>query len=173
MKRFIAQRYSQPAVVVSVSLIVFLLSRPGTLGYDLTNLNNFPDPDTDAMNQDYFSSLPYDVLRQVCASASSDPNFRAPLDGLSRSTKHLRDISLPDVFRNVLIRGRWDFASSRLKAMEECHAILSCVKYLDPVSNVFTNGLLTRLQGLKIRYLRRERSNTSTKIYAIRAGQST
>lgn len=81
------------------------------------------------MNQDYLSLLPYDVLHQVCTSASSDPNLRVPLDGLSRSSKHLRDVSLPEVFRHVVIRGDWDLASSRLEAMEKCPAILPCLKY--------------------------------------------
>lgn len=80
------------------------------------------------MDQDYLSLLPYDVLSQVCASASSDPNIRAPLDGLSKSNKHLRDVSLPEVFSHIVIRGHWDFASSRLKAMEECHAFLPFIR---------------------------------------------
>ena len=89
------------AVFVAVCLIACLLSNFVTLGLKLGGMQNCPD-------------LTYDQFP-----------LRRPLDGLSRNNKHLRDISLPELFRNIVIRDRWEFASSRLKAMEEFQAILS------------------------------------------------
>ena len=117
------------AVFIAVSLIALLLSNPDTLPSLSGKMQTLPDPTFRSTDGDYLSSLPYDVLRQVCASTSSDPNLRVPLDGLSRSNKKLRDVSLPDLFHTVVIRGPWDSANSRLQAMEECHPLFSLVKY--------------------------------------------
>lgn len=128
------------AVIIAVCLIAFFLSNPVILQLSYGRMQNLSDPTSDAMDLDYLSSIPYEILRQVCASASSDPNLRVPLDGLSRSNKRLRDVSLPQLFRNVVIRGRWEFASSRLDAMVECHPMLQFVKYPIFVSLLATTG---------------------------------
>lgn len=80
------------------------------------------------MNRDFLSLLPYDILNQVCASLLSDHKSYIALDGVSRSNKHLRDVCLPKLFNRVVINGSWDFASSRIEAMEGCDAILPLVK---------------------------------------------
>lgn len=116
------------AIFVPVCIIAFWLSDRVTLRLNFGNTQSLPNPTSDLMDQDHLSLLPYDILRQVCASASSNPNSPVPLDGLSKSNKHLRDVSLPELFRNVVIRGRWEFARSRLGALEECHDILPHVK---------------------------------------------
>lgn len=108
--------------------MTLLLSISRTLLLDTAKNQCFPNSTLGAMNQDFLSLLPYDILRQVCLSVSSDHDSAVPLDGVSRSNKHLRDICLPEMFRNVTVRGRWELASSRLEALEGCHAVLSLVK---------------------------------------------
>ena len=117
------------------------------------------------MDQDHLSLLPYDVLRQVCASASS------ALDGLSRSNKHLRNVSLPELFRRVVIEGSWEKACSRLEAMEERHDILTYVKCPTLGTLMYDRGLLTRLQDLRIQHLRRARIIPPNTVHALKAGQ--
>lgn len=136
------------AVFIAVSLIALLLSNPDILLSLSGKMQTLPDPTFRTTDGDYLSLLPYDVLRQVCASTSSDPNLQVPLDGLSRSNKQLRDVSLPDLFHTVVIRGPWDSAYSRLQAMEECHPLFSLVKYPGLMTLLCNNRLLTRLQGL-------------------------
>lgn len=89
----------------------------------------------------WITSLRYLMRYYVrCAHLRRAAPIRVPLDGLSRSNKRLRDVSLPQLFRNVVIRGRWEFASNRLDAMVECHPMLQFVKYSIFVSLLATTG---------------------------------
>lgn len=80
------------------------------------------------------SNLPYDILRHICAVTSERSEdaqrttVKHPLDGLSRTNKHLREVSVPQLFHTVTIRCDWEKAETSLEALRHSLTLTPYVK---------------------------------------------
>ncbi|MCJ1287637.1 hypothetical protein MMC26_006989 [Xylographa opegraphella] len=70
-------------------------------------------------------SLNHDVLHQICLWVGEKPHhpkngtnlITNPLDGLSRTSRRLRDVSMAVLLRKITINGDWTLAVTRLEEM--------------------------------------------------------
>jgi len=126
----------------SFGVIIALLSLAST--FDLFDTNSFPWNliRTGAMENrgpPTLDTLHVNVLREICqmvdeARAPSDfvnPEFEGqkPLAPLSKTSQFLRDVSIPDLFREVEIRGGWIQISKKLDKLKNCPAVTHYTKY--------------------------------------------
>ena len=82
-------------------------------------------------------SLNHDVLQQICFWAGEKPHhpkngadlISSPLDGLSRTSRRLRDISMAVLFRKITVSGDWTLAIKRLEEMGKKSAVSYYVRY--------------------------------------------
>ena len=77
-------------------------------------------------DQCYFSRLNLDVLKNICDIIAEDPidgDIVKSFDGLSRTSRLLRELSLPALFRTIAIRGSWGGALKGLTGRRNCAAL--------------------------------------------------
>ena len=84
------------------------------------------DPSPLALN-----ALSYDVLRQICHHlVPSDDNAPNGVGNLSKVNRYLRDVSIPELFKVVTVRGDWKYGLQRLDEIKECPSLSRYTKYV-------------------------------------------
>ncbi|KAL9114648.1 MAG: hypothetical protein Q9227_001326 [Pyrenula ochraceoflavens] len=76
-------------------------------------------------------ALPWDVINSVCNyvdDAPHDDRGLNPIGNLAKVNKYLRDVSVPQLFKTVSVRGDWNYAFQRLEEMRYCPALTTYTK---------------------------------------------
>ena len=63
-----------------------------------------------------FSDLHYDIVRQICEITTSES--RDAIKNLSRTSKHFRNITLPDISDNISVKGEYLAAEQCLNFLQ-------------------------------------------------------
>ena len=84
------------------------------------------------------TDLPLEILRLICDAIPEQcpdgidlPHFK-PIDGLSRTNRMFRELSLPILFRTIAIRGDWGRAYKCILEMERPPDVARYIRLLSP-----------------------------------------
>lgn len=84
-------------------------------------------------------TLGYDLLTQICALADDESFIQVhgqektkqkPLAALAMTSRLMRELCAPALFREIVVRGNWKEGTSMLEGLSRCEEVMRCAKFV-------------------------------------------